>query len=104
MDMFGDSYVTCCDKCGDSVHSDGHTKKETVGQPITFICNRRSPPNHVRLILSKAEISEAYRVSGDVLCNICGRKYDQHPLIENILNHNDEPYLNFTCAGDIIKL
>lgn len=104
LDMFDDSYVNKCGQCGDSVHSPDHVEINSVGQLTSFICNRPPSPDHVRLDLSKADIDGAYRVSGDVVCEACGRKYDHHPLIENVLDNNNKPYLNFTCAGDIIKL
>ena len=58
----------------------------------------------INLDLSSEEIDKlAYRASHYKVCGECGKTYIQHPFL-NKLDHNDEPYLNVICNGDIVKL
>ncbi len=58
----------------------------------------------INLDLSSEEIDErAYRASHYKVCDECGKTYIKHPFL-NRLDHNDEPYLNVICNGDIVKL
>lgn len=41
---------------------------------------------------------DAYRASGLVVCQICGKQYHDHPP------HPFEPCLTITCGGEILKL
>jgi len=45
------------------------------------------------------ERGEAYRASGDCVCEACGKLYYDHPYFA-------EPYafLNVLCSGDMVKL
>ena len=47
---------------------------------------------------------EAIRANGEKVCELCGEPYNNHPLITNVLDHNNEPYLRYTCDSLVIKL
>jgi hypothetical protein len=57
------------------------------------------------LNLSDEEIArDMIRASGDCICEECGKKYYDHPYIENNLDGEGHPYLHITCNGLIVKL
>jgi hypothetical protein len=49
--------------------------------------------------LARIEAGDMYRAGGDVVCNVCGKLYYDHPYFA-------EPYewLTIKCNGDIVKL
>jgi len=44
------------------------------------------------------------RASGDVVCEICGRKYYDHPMDEEQLSYDGRPFLHIGCDGKRLKL
>ena len=44
------------------------------------------------------ECPDYIRAGGDVVCEICGKAYYDHP------QHNDFPFLNVLCDGVVVKL
>ena len=58
----------------------------------------------VHLDIAEDEINERmFRASGDVVCEKCGKKYREHPMIDDYLFYN-EPYLYAICDGTLAKL
>lgn len=47
---------------------------------------------------------EMIRASGDVVCEICGRKYYDHPMDEEQLSYDGRPFLHIGCDGKRLKL
>lgn len=56
--------------------------------------NSKKVPN----IQERLDNDEIRRAGGDVVCNICGKRYIEHPVIE------DFEWLHITCNDKIIKL
>lgn len=57
------------------------------------------------LKLSDEEIArDMIRASGDCICEKCGKKYYDHPYIENALDGEGHPYLHVICNNLIVKL
>jgi len=52
------------------------------------------------------EVEEFIRASGDCICEICGKKYYDHPLEKNkeYLDYEDRPFLRRLCDGTLVKL
>jgi len=48
--------------------------------------------------------SESVRVSGNVVCEVCGSEYWRHPLITSILTSDEQPFLHLGCDGKFLKL
>lgn len=59
------------------------------------------PPNRVSSIKDTLPIR---RAGGDCLCSECSRSYYDHPMIDNMLDYNQEPFLHMLCNGDVVKL
>ena len=51
-----------------------------------------------------ARIFKAYRASGDIICEICGKTYYQHPMYEPSAKTCGHPWLHELCNGDLVKL
>lgn len=50
-------------------------------------------------------ILRSYRAGGDVVCDVCGRKYYDHKEYEPSGKTNDGvPWLSELCNGDLVKL
>ena len=45
-----------------------------------------------------------YRASGDCICEVCGKKYYDHPMDSEITDQDGNKYLNILCNGDRVKL
>jgi hypothetical protein len=43
------------------------------------------------------------RVDGDIICELCGRKYKQHPMEMRTLTGEGEPWLIQLCEGILGK-
>lgn len=50
------------------------------------------------------EINEFVRAGGDVICEVCGKKYYDHPMDKEILSWGGYPFLNVGCDGTRLKL
>lgn len=50
------------------------------------------------------EPTRTYRASGESICDVCGREYRQHPVDEDQLSYDDQPFLIVLCNGDRVKL
>lgn len=44
------------------------------------------------------------RAGGDCECDVCGRKYYDHPMEVRILGYDDQPFLHRICDGWLVKL
>jgi hypothetical protein len=44
------------------------------------------------------------RASGDVFCEVCDKKYYDHPMDKEQLDHEDRPFLRIDCTGRRLKL
>lgn len=66
-------------------------REELAKQPVT-------PEEEERMI-------NAERASGHCVCDLCGKKYFDHPqyLPSGKTNHGD-PWLNELCNGDLVHL
>jgi hypothetical protein len=47
---------------------------------------------------------DIFRVDGHVVCPICNKTYNKHPLDGTILSNDGVPYLNVGCDGTLLKL
>lgn len=48
---------------------------------------------------------KSYRAGGDVICEICGKKYYDHKMYLPSGKTNDGyPWLNELCNGNLVKL
>jgi ribA/ribD-fused uncharacterized protein len=50
------------------------------------------------------DLNKAYRASGNCICNICGKKYYDHPMSAKYKSWQNEMYLHILCNGDLVKL
>lgn len=47
----------------------------------------------------------SYRACGDVICEICGKSYYQHPhYLPSAKTNDGYPWLHELCSGDLVKL
>jgi len=44
------------------------------------------------------------RASGDVICEVCGKKYYDHPMDMNQFSYDGHPFLHVRCDGIRLKL
>lgn len=59
----------------------------------------------IHLDIDNNEIMEKMiRVSGELTCVTCRKLYYDHPYIDNILDYQDDPFLQYICNGGIVKL
>ena len=58
----------------------------------------------VVLFLVKGVEENIKRASGDCICEICGKKYSEHPFDLAHLDYYDNPFLNRLCGGRLVKL
>jgi hypothetical protein len=51
-------------------------------------------------------LQNSYRCNGDMICDICGKSYDRHPLSELSarVSYDGVPFLNELCNGELVKL
>lgn len=56
--------------------------------------NSKKVPN----IQKRLDNDEMRRAGGDVICDVCGKRYYDHPVIE------DFEWLHITCDNKIVKL
>lgn len=50
-------------------------------------------------------IIDCYHACGDCICDVCGKKYNRHPLYKPSGKTNrGQPWLNELCNGDLVKL
>jgi hypothetical protein len=47
---------------------------------------------------------EVFRASGDVICEICGKLYYDHPEDHFSLGYNGKPYNHVICDGTRVHL
>ena len=68
---------------------------------------------HEREKLAKEALTEAestriynsYRAGGDVICEICGQTYYNHPeYLPSAKTNDGVPWLNELCNGELVKL
>lgn len=44
------------------------------------------------------------RTAGECVCEQCGKKHRDHPLIDDVLDFGDRPFLHLLCDGTLAKL
>lgn len=44
------------------------------------------------------------RTAGDMICEVCGHEYIEHPLDWRVIGYGDWPFLNVICDGRRVKL
>lgn len=45
-----------------------------------------------------------YRAAGGCICDICGKKYRDHPVASNPKDWEGRPFMYLLCNGDLAKL
>ena len=48
--------------------------------------------------------AEGHRTDGDMICEVCGHEYIEHPLDWRVIGYGDVPFLNVICDGRRVKL
>ena len=54
--------------------------------------------------MKEEELSQVQRLPTHGICDICGKKFLDHPMNLVYLDSNKEPYLNELCDGVLAKL
>lgn len=60
--------------------------------------------NKTRLLSAKEVSLRFQRVSGECLCEKCGKTYFKHEFEKRVLGWEDRPFLNWLCNGVLGKL
>lgn len=53
--------------------------------------------------LSDEEVNKRFMRVGDVICDVCGERYEDHPNETRVLSYDGYPFLKRLCVGTLGK-